>query len=129
MKLTFKKEERLSSRKLIAALYETGNPFNSKCFRVFWKFQPLSEKFPAQVLISVPKRNFKHAVDRNRIKRLIREAYRKCKNNFYEVLNTKNKNIVFALSYSAKEELPYAEIETKIIITLQRLQLELEKDS
>ncbi len=87
------------------------------------------EKFPAQVLISVSKRNFKRAVDRNRIKRMIREAYRKNKFDTYTYLNSKNKKIVFSLTYLEKQELAYAEIENKIIVTLQRLQAELEKNT
>ncbi len=129
LKLTFKKEERLSSRKVIATLYESGKSFNSKCFRIIWLKHEGADTFPAQVLISVSKRNFKRAVDRNRIKRLIREAYRKNKHSFYEALTLKNKKIVFAFSYLAKEELSYAEIESKLIVTLQRLQAELEKDT
>ena len=127
--LTFKKEERLNSRKVIQDLYDTGKPFNSKCFRVFWKNASHPETSPAKVLISVSKKNFKRAVDRNRIKRLIREAYRKNKKILFDALNTGNKKIVFALSYIAKEELTFKEIEIKIIVTLQRLQQEFEKNS
>lgn len=129
LKLTFKKEERLSSRKLIAKLYESGKSFNSKCFRLTWMQFDGLEKFPAQILISVSKRNFKRAVDRNRIKRMIREAYRKNKFDTYNYLTTKNKKIVLALSYLEKQELAYADIENKIIVTLQRLQAELEKNT
>ena len=100
--LTFKKEERLSSRKEIQDLYETGKSFNSKCFRVFWKSSKQSEIFPAQVLISVSKKNFKRAVDRNRIKRLIREAYRKNKHLLYESLNAGNKKIILLYCYLVK---------------------------
>lgn len=126
---TFKKEERLSSRKEIQDLYETGKSFNSKCFRVFWKSSKHSETFPAQVLISVSKKNFKRAVDRNRIKRLIREAYRKNKHLLYESLNARNKKIIFALSYITKEELTFTEIENKIIVTLQHLEQAFEKNN
>lgn len=127
--LTFKKEERLSSRKVIKNLYESGKPFTVKCFRVTWQNSIQESTYPVQVLISVSKKNFKHAVDRNRIKRLVREAYRKQKYLLYDSLLLKEKKIVLALSYIAKEELSYAEIETKIIVTLQRLQLELEKNN
>jgi ribonuclease P protein component len=126
--LTFKKEERLCSRKVIQELYTSGKFFNSKCFRVLWMNHDLPEKFPAQVLLSVSKKKFKRAVDRNRIKRIMREAYRKNKQFFYDSLLAKNKKVVCAFSYIAADEMSYSEIETKLIVTLQRLQTELEKN-
>ena len=126
---TFKKEERLSSRRVIGELFKSGKALNSGIYRVVWLPLDVQNAFPAQVVISVPKRSFKKAVDRNRIKRLIKEAYRKNKNALYDTLNGKQKKIAFIIAYTAKEELPYAEIESKLIITLQRLQTVLEKDN
>ena len=126
---TFKKEERLSSRKVIGELFKSGKALNSGIYRVVWLPLDVQKVFPAQVVISVPKRSFKKAVDRNRIKRLIKEAYRKHKSALYDTLNGKQKKIAFIIAYTAKEELSYAEIESKLIITLQRLQTVLEKDN
>ena len=126
---TFKKEERLSSRRVIGELFKSGKALNSGIYRVVWLPLDVQNVFPAQVVISVPKRSFKKAVDRNRIKRLIKEAYRKHKSALYDTLNGKQKKIAFIIAYTAKEELPYAEIESKLIITLQRLQTVLEKDN
>ena len=126
---TFKKEERLSSRKVIGELFKSGKALNSGIYRVVWLPLDVQNVFPAQVVISVPKRSFKKAVDRNRIKRLIKEAYRKNKNELYDTLNGKQKKIAFIIAYTAKEELSYAEIESKLIITLHRLQTALEKDN
>ena len=59
----------------------------------------------------------------------MREAYRKNKQVFYDALLTRNKKIVCAFSYIAADEMSYSEIETKLIVTLQRLQTELEKNN
>ncbi len=127
MRNKFKKEERLKSRKAIAGLYERGKSFNSGCYRASWMPMEVSNKFPVQVVISVSKRNFKRAVDRNKIKRRIREAYRKNKASLYSLLEAQNIKIVLALGYVSKEELSYVELENKLIVTLQRLQAEIEK--
>ena len=78
-------------------------------------------KVPVQILISVSKRNFKNATDRNRIKRLIRESYRKSKMTLYSTRNMSEKQLLIGLIYTAKTIMPYAEIESKIILILQRL--------
>ena len=75
----FPKSERLCSRKAIEALFAGGNrAFSAFPLRVVYRVIP-QESTPSlspQVLISVSKRHFKHAVDRNRAKRQIREAWR-----------------------------------------------------
>ena len=75
----FPKSERLCSRKAIEALFAGGNrAFSAFPLRVVYRVIP-QESTPSvspQVLISVSKRHFKHAIDRNRAKRQIREAWR-----------------------------------------------------
>ena len=82
-RLTLKKEERLSSRKSIEQLFSGGSARSLSSFPLRVVFRPLSEVAPltpsVRMLVSVPKRYFKHAVDRNRVKRQVREAYRKNK--------------------------------------------------
>lgn len=77
MKKTFKKNERLCSSKVINGLFDRKNSANEGVFaypvRVVCK---ASEENSTQVLFSVPKRQFKHAVDRNLIRRRMKEAYR-----------------------------------------------------
>ncbi|MBQ0049429.1 MAG: ribonuclease P protein component [Bacteroidales bacterium] len=82
----FRKSERLCSKKAIEALFEGGHPSVSvyPVRAVFMLRDAATPQSPAQdgaegmhqVLISVSKRHFKHAVDRNRVKRQLREAYR-----------------------------------------------------
>lgn len=111
MKLTLGKQERLKSKTLIGELYKQGKSVKTFPLRMVYIQAEHGANFPAQVGVSVPKRNFKKAVDRNRIKRLLRETYRKEK---YTVYNTIEKPYVFMISYIGKEELPYLEIEKKM---------------
>jgi len=124
---TFKKEERLCSQKIIDDLFRQGSSFFIHPFKVTWLNIPIDSKYPAQILITVSKNQFKKAVDRNKIKRHIREGYRKNKSFFYESLLQYNSKCVFALSFVAKEKVSYQEIESKIILILRRLQEEYEK--
>ena len=69
MKHTLGKEERLKSKKLIERLYKEGNSVKAFPLRMIFLQTEHTSKFPSQVGVSVTKRNFKRAVDRNRIKR------------------------------------------------------------
>ena len=121
MKYTFTKKERLSSKKLIDQLFTEGKTFFSYPFKVFYLFKETEEEFPVQVLITVSKKNFKKAVDRNKIKRLVREGYRKNKLLLHDYLNEKNKSVLLGLVYVG-ETIPLSqEIEQKLILILQRL--------
>ncbi|MEO6884155.1 MAG: ribonuclease P protein component [Bacteroidia bacterium] len=119
-KQTFKKQERLCSQILIEELIKTGKFFSVAPFRVVWKKAVSENNFLTQILISVPKRKFKRAVDRNHLKRLIREAYRKNK----ETLLLQKENTRIAFIYTSSTSLSYAEIESKILLILQRLSQE-----
>lgn len=111
MKFTLGKEERLKSRKLIGKLYAEGKSIKTFPLRMVYMQTEHTSQFPVQVGVSVPKRNFKRAVDRNRIKRLLRESYRLQKNIVYSEVE---KPYVFMISYLAKEEWSYADIEQKM---------------
>lgn len=124
---TFKKEERLYKRKNIEALFSKGAFFFSFPFKIIWLETEKQQDFPAKLLISVPKRNFKRAVDRNRVKRLIREAYRKNKGLLYGALEFQNIYLNFAIIYTQKEIFSYQEIESSIIVMLEKLNKAYEK--
>ena len=111
MKFTLGKQERLKSRKLIERLYEEGEVLKVFPFRMVYLQTEHWSKFPTQVGVSVPKRNFKRAVDRNRIKRLMRETYRLQKNIVYDAVD---KPYVFMISYLAKDEWKYVDLEQKM---------------
>ena len=111
MKQTLGKQERLKSKILLGKLYKEGSSVKSFPLRMVYIQADHSSNYPAQVGVSVPKRNFKKAVSRNRIKRLLRESYRKQKQLVY---NSIDKPYVFMISYIGKEEFSYAEIEVKM---------------
>jgi ribonuclease P protein component len=96
---TFKKPERLCSKKAIEALFERGSSFYNFPLQVIWLESPMDIPFPAQVAFSVSKKSFKRAVKRNLIKRRMREAYRKNKHLLYQVLESNKKKIIFFIIY------------------------------
>jgi ribonuclease P protein component len=89
--------------------------------------QPVKPGIPVQVLMSVPKYNFHLAVQRNLIRRRMKEAYRLNKELFHHNLAGTGHQIIFSITYTAKEIVAYDLIEAKIIILLQRLIEENEK--
>lgn len=105
---TFKKEERLKSAKEISRLFDAGNAFLTFPIKVVWMETGDEQPFPAQAAFSVSRKTFRRAVDRNRIKRKMREAYRNHKHILYGRMQ---KNIRCMFIFIAKEELPYATIE------------------
>jgi ribonuclease P protein component len=115
LRYTFCKDERLKSRKIIQELFEKGKIVHHYPFKVLYIYKPKNEsKFPAQFAISVSKRNFKHAVDRNRIKRKVREAYRKNKHTLYSAIAKSDQILCLFVIYTAKDELEYSVFETEI---------------
>jgi ribonuclease P protein component len=118
---TFSKDERLNSKVSIEELFKKGNSFFKYPFKVIYGKALSEEKFIIKLLISVPKRTFKKAVDRNSIKRLIREAYRLNKHILYDSEKIGPSSMNIALIYNAKSILSYQEIERKIILILQTI--------
>lgn len=126
---TFKKEERLSSKKLMDELFESGKSVTEYPIRIIWKECELNSSYPVQLAIAVPKKLFKRAVHRNLLKRRIREAYRKNKDGIYKTLAGKGKKIAMVILFSGKEALSYEEIEKKLMVTLQKLIVIYEKSA
>jgi len=117
---TLSKTERLKSRKLIEQVFGSKQSFNIFPFRVFYLVLNASA-IPLQAGFGVSTKNFKKAVERNRIKRLLREAYRLQKNKLYELLIEKELHLIIFVIFSGKE-LPDFELVTgKMEISLQRL--------
>ncbi|MEM6963500.1 MAG: ribonuclease P protein component [Bacteroidota bacterium] len=126
---TFHQKERLKSRKIIGQLFQKGHSFISYPIRFVWikMDTPLSE-FPIQMTLSVPKRAFPKAVDRNRLRRRIREAYRLNKHSIYEKLAEQPDQYGLMLIYVAKQEKTFQEIERSIIKGLSKMNKRIKAD-
>ncbi|WP_207436285.1 ribonuclease P protein component [Sabulibacter ruber] len=116
----FPKEERLRSKKLIDQLFREGSSFNLYPLRFVALHVPEPSDVPVQVLVSVSKRNFKKAVDRNRIKRQMREAYRLHKHVIPQQ-NTLGGTWYIGVLYIGKEKNPFKIICKKLNSGLERL--------
>ena len=110
------KEQRLYKKKAIETLFGKGKGFNFYPFRVVVYAHPSENDEPSipRFLVSVSKKRFHHAVKRNRVKRLVREAWRRNKSEI--IVNCEKHQITFdiALVYTATVILSYQEIEKKI---------------
>ena len=119
-KLTLGKKERLKSRKLIEQLFSEGNKFGITPFRIFYLYKG-EKKASLQFGVGVSSRNFKKAIERNRIKRLIREAYRLQKLALQNKLKEKNGEMNLFVIYTGKEMPSYAEVYAQMNKVLDKL--------
>ena len=120
-RFTFKKAERISYQKEIERLFKEGNSFISYPLRVIYLEQKPFSGATVSVLISVPKKKFKHAVKRNRMKRLIREAYRLNKIALIQLLQEKKSGLLIAFLFIGNELCPWKEMETAMQKALNTL--------
>lgn len=121
LRYTFSKQERISGKKQFEVLVKEGKSFSVFPFRVVWMETGKDQLFPAQVAFAVPKRNFKSAVKRNRVKRILRESYRRNKAFFYQDLEKRNMHMKAMFIYIPRELPKLKETDGKIILTLRRL--------
>jgi len=120
----FYKEERLCSKKSLDLLFKNGSSFLLYPFRVTYFFVTEPHQFPAQVVINVAKKRYKHAVDRNLIKRRTREAYRLQKQELlYSFLADKPELLLLSLQYLGKQKYEYVFFEKKLAQALKKLQI------
>ena len=119
---TLSNSERLKSRKLIENLFGQGKTFAVYPFRIYYSVVPADEsRFMIQFGVGVSRKNFKKAVDRNKIKRLTREAYRLQKNNLHEKVRANNKRLLLFFIYTAKEAVDFHTTKEEVKQILTRL--------
>lgn len=100
MSFTFPKKERLKRQKVIDRVFSEGKTITAFPLKLYYVKASLSEDVPVQAGFSVSKRSFKHAVRRNRIKRLMREAYRL---NKAGIFNNSTTSYAFMFLYLGKK--------------------------
>jgi len=118
MEFTFPKNEKLKSKKLIDQLFQEGKGVTSFPIKIIYLKTALPKNVKFQTGVTVAKRNFKSAVDRNRIKRLLRESYRL---NKPLIFNNMEGNFAFLILYLGKEMPTYLEIEQSMLSAFQKI--------
>ena len=119
---TFKKSERLCSRILMDRLFQ-GDNLSVSAYPLRAVFLPvdLTEQEGVSVLMSVPKKRFHDAVDRNRVKRQLREAYRKHKHALAEQMAARKQGLLIAFIYVSAQIESTAYIEKRMTRLLEKI--------
>ena len=122
----FKKKEKLTGKKNIDQLFQTGHFFKIDSFKIIWQVVEncISEN-NSRLLISVPKKTIKKSVNRNLIKRRIREAYRTNKISHLNFLKENNISVHWGVIYLSTEIPSFREIKKNMILILHRLDKEI----
>lgn len=128
-KNTFRKPEKICNQNQIDRLFKEGKSLQSGNFRLLFVETLAPGKSPVQVLIAVPKKNLHHAVDRNRMKRLIRESYRLSKHKILGAYSDAGKHLDIAIIFTGKQCVSQAETTTAINALLDRLFVRYEKNT
>lgn len=124
---SFPKSARLTSSKAIAALYESGRRRSARPLRYVVRVADVENDVDrgVKVLVSVPKKLFKHAVDRNKLKRRIREAYRLRYRRLELVAEQQNLAMSIGIMYANPAEVEFKTIDD----AMEKIISEIEKDS
>ncbi|MEP3837446.1 MAG: ribonuclease P protein component [Algibacter sp.] len=117
MNYTYGKKEKLKSKKLIDQLFTEGKSVSAYPLRLVYLGTAFNGNLIAKTGVSVSKRNFKTAVDRNRIKRLLREVYRLNKSNYFNNLTTQH---AFMILYIGKDKPSLDLVENKMKILFEK---------
>ena len=117
---TFRKHERLTGLQRFRLLMTTGRSVREGPLRLVGRPMVLPTSAPAQVAFAVPKRFMRRAVDRNRMKRLMREAYRQNKERWYAALREKGTQCAWLFIYQGSTAEPLPEVTNRLTRALER---------
>ena len=117
MSQSFHKTERLKSKIIFDELIASGSSIKKHPFILLWKELNVDQSYPIKIAFSVSKKRFPLAVDRNEMKRKIREAYRLKKSNIYANVN---KNYAILLIYTPKEKIKRDLLDNKLTLVFER---------
>ncbi|MDG1261793.1 MAG: ribonuclease P protein component [Flavobacteriales bacterium] len=120
-KATFRKAERLKHKRVIEVLFERGKTYKDYPLVLTCLKCSLHTPYPAQTAVTVSKRRFKKAVDRNRIKRLMRESWRKQKQPLYAALEQNDFQLALVFIYVGKDLPTQNQMDVKISALTKRL--------
>ncbi len=126
MSYTFTRAERLKSRKLIGAVFAGRQSVTAWPVRLVWLARPVEDAnagpAPVQVAFAVPRKHLRRAVDRNKVKRRLREAWRLHKHELYRAMERRGCSpLAVIVLYSAREVLPWHQIEPAMVKAMKRL--------
>jgi ribonuclease P protein component len=127
-RLTFKKRERLKSRKTIETLFVQNKSIKLYPFKLVWLVEPNDAVLCLKMGVSVSKRQFKTAVKRNLIKRKMRECLRINKSLIHANLGDKKITLSFMIIFMGSEVVPYSDFDNKIKQLLIRLSGSVKKE-
>ena len=119
----FRKQERIVSQKLIEELFTSGQSHSLTAFplrAVFLNEDGKQNENAVKLLLSVPKRRFKHAVDRNRVKRQLREAFRKNKHLLVDII-PEDQSLALAFVWMTDRHMLSADVEQRVVTLLKRI--------
>ena len=125
MRQTFHKAERLKSKIVFGELISDGCSVKKHPFVLVWKKSDKVQEFPMRIAFSVSKKRFPLAVDRNEIRRKIREIYRLNKEDLYNKLSD---NYAVLLIYTSREKMKNAALENKLMLVFERFIADVKKD-
>ncbi len=118
---TFGKQERLKSSLAIQELLSKGRTVSVYPFKLYWELSKKDQKFPARAAISVPRKKFRRAVDRNLMKRRIREAYRLNKHLIFDPLRESHTNVILVILFLSDEFISFERLQSGMRDLLRKL--------